>query len=47
MGYSNYTGSQLLDGRGRVWACGYNGGWTLGVGETNPGYLTTPARVRI
>ena len=47
MGYSNVTGSQLLDARGRVWACGYNGGWMLGLGETNPGYLAIPARVRI
>lgn len=46
MGYSNTTGTQLLDARGRVWACGYNGGWMLGVGESNPSYLPLPARVR-
>jgi alpha-tubulin suppressor-like RCC1 family protein len=47
MGYSTGTASQLLDGYGRVWACGYHGGWMLGIGDPSPGYLTTPARVRI
>ena len=46
MGYTSTTGTQLLDARGRVWACGYSGSWMLGIGETNPGYLTMPARVR-
>lgn len=46
MGYSTGTASQLLDSLGRVWACGYNGGSMLGTGETNPGFLTVPARVR-
>lgn len=45
-GYSNVTMSQLLDARGRVWSCGHNGNWMLGIGEPNPSYLTIPARVR-
>jgi alpha-tubulin suppressor-like RCC1 family protein len=44
-GYTNYTGSQLLDARGRVWACGYNGGCMLGV-DNNLSYLTVAERVR-
>lgn len=45
-GHSTATASQLLDARGRVWSCGYNSGLMLGIGESNPSYLTIPARVR-
>ena len=44
MGHSSTTGTQLLDARGRVWSCGYNGGAMLGIGERKPAYLTTPTR---
>jgi len=45
MGYHSYTGTHILDTRGRVWACGYHGGYMLGLGDTNPTYQTLPQRV--
>jgi alpha-tubulin suppressor-like RCC1 family protein len=45
-GYSNATCSQLLDTRGRVWACGNNSSGMLGIGQTM-GYTTIPAQVQL
>ncbi len=47
MGYSNVTGTQLLDASGRVWACGYHGSYQLCIGDTNPNYLTVAQRVNM
>lgn len=44
-GYITATCTQLLDTRGRVWACGNNASGMLGIGE-NIGYVTIPARIQ-
>jgi alpha-tubulin suppressor-like RCC1 family protein len=46
MGYSSSTGSQVLDARGRVWACGNNNLGMLGIGESAPAHMTIPAMVK-
>ena len=47
MGYSNVTGTALLDSQGRVWVCGYNSSYyMLGLGDGG-GVFTVPARVNL
>ncbi|MFL6203229.1 MAG: RCC1 domain-containing protein [Thermoanaerobaculia bacterium] len=45
MGYSNATGTQLLDARGRAWACGYNGYSMLCIGDASSASFNLPQRI--
>jgi alpha-tubulin suppressor-like RCC1 family protein len=47
MGYREFTGTQLLDTRGRVWVCGYNEGNMLCLGDPDIKHLTIPQRVNM